>query len=76
MDHQSNSTDYNVFIENMEYVNVTDHTVELVYDECNSCLDCPFNITTTNCEFSTEFREEDYYKLLHYISIHHPEKLI
>lgn len=76
MDHQSNSTDYDVFITNMEYVNVTDHTVELMYDECNSCSDCPFNLKTTTCEVSTDFREEDYYKLLHYISIHHPEKLI
>ena len=72
----STSTDYNVFIENMEYVNVTDRTVELIYDECTSCSDCPFNLKTTTCEVSTDFREEDYYKLLHYISIHHPEKLI
>ena len=76
MDHQSNSTDYDIFIENMDYVNVNNNSVELMYDECNSCPDCPFNLKTTTCGFSTEFREEDYYKLLQYISINHPEKLI
>lgn len=76
MAHQSSSTDYDIFIVNMQYVNVTDHTVELMYNECNSCAECPFNLTTSNCEFSTDFHVETYRKLLHYISIHHPEKLI
>lgn len=76
MAHQSTYTDYDIFIENMEYVNVTEHTVELVYDECDSCPDCPFSFKTTTCEVSTEFCAENYHKLLTYIQIHHPEKLI
>lgn len=79
MDHQSNSTDYDIFIENMKYVQVYDETIELIHSDgksCSFCDSCKFNGYTKDCEYSSDYRPDVYRKLLHYISIHHPEKLI
>ena len=79
MAHQSNSTDYDIFIENIDYVQVYDETIELIHsdgEDCCSCSSCKFNGYATCCEYSSEYKPDVYRKLLHYISIHHPEKLV
>ena len=80
MDHLSNSTDYNIFITNMEHIIVNEASIELIHQDetqiCTSCDGCIFNDRTLSCEYSKDYHPEIYYKLLHYISTHHPEKLV
>ena len=76
----SNSSDYNIFIANMEHVAVNDTGIELIHQDakltCTDCDSCIFNDYTLSCEYSEGYHHEIYYKLLNYIQIHHPEKLI
>lgn len=76
----SNSSDYDIFIANMEHVAVSETHIELMQPDknltCKNCESCIFNDYTISCDYSEEYRPEIYYKLLTYIQTYHPEKLI
>lgn len=76
----SNSSDYGIFIANMEHVAISKTCIELIHQDmnltCNNCSACIFNNRTISCEYSEDYHPEIYHKLLTYIQIHHPEKLI
>lgn len=77
----SNSSDYRIFLANMEHVVVNETSIELVHQDAKlTCMDCGgsciFNDYTSSCEYSEDYHPEIYYKLLNYIQTYHPEKLI